>query len=273
MTHARPTTSRHHAVMSCRRAHRRNFLACRYAAPTWCCQELTCSYTKQNRIDYESDTFVPPSHERARQSRDAPPLPGRTGLQYKQCQDFVHRPKFICPKQTCRRMVKPFYDPGMWDYRLDSWGSWSIVPRKDNKAFAECQKEYHIRHSRLVHGHETDRDRELREWTHVYDRDRTYTEAELAMMRQANPEAWQQDIVTVGGHQKRCPSCGDAVIRVGSAFRIPARKDDRAWKRVEKMVESEDMVAKFSHCMTFEEHDTAMQKLQEGIDEGRVRAP
>ena len=73
-------------------------------------------------------------------------------------------------------------------------------------------------------------------------------------------------------HNKRCPSCGDAVIPVGSTFKIPARKDEKAWKSVETMIEEgEDLLARFSYCMTFEEHDKTMQRLEDAKTAGLVR--
>lgn len=52
----------------------------------------------------------------------------------------------------------------------------------------------------------------------------------------------------------RCPSCGDAAVRVGGTFEVPKRKDERAWERIERMIEcGDDMVARFQYCCTIEE--------------------
>lgn len=62
-------------------------------------------------------------------------------------------------------------------------------------------------------------------------------------------------------HRKRCPSCGQAVVRVGSNFRVPKRGDEKAWGEIEKMIEEEvDLEAKFSSCWTIEEHEVMVEK-------------
>lgn len=53
----------------------------------------------------------------------------------------------------------------------------------------------------------------------------------------------------------RCPSCGKDAVRVGSNFRIPPRKDDKAWRVIDDMTAAgKDMDASFSPCPTIEEH-------------------
>lgn len=53
----------------------------------------------------------------------------------------------------------------------------------------------------------------------------------------------------------RCPSCGKDAVRVGSNFRIPPRKDDKAWRLIDDMIATgEDMDASFSPCPTIEDH-------------------
>jgi hypothetical protein len=101
-----------------------------------------------------------------------------------------------------------------------------------------------------------------------------WSKEDVAKLRLIWPEAWDEWIVGQDTHRKRCPSCGDKVVRVGSTFRIPKQKDERAWRKVEKMIEEgEDMVAKFSYCMTFEEHDRAMEELADAIAEGTIPPP
>lgn len=53
----------------------------------------------------------------------------------------------------------------------------------------------------------------------------------------------------------RCPSCGKDAVRVGSNFRIPPRKDNKAWRLIDDIIAAgEDMDALFSPCPTIEEH-------------------
>jgi hypothetical protein len=62
----------------------------------------------------------------------------------------------------------------------------------------------------------------------------------------------------------RCPSCGKGAERVSSNFRIPRKKNNKAWKVIEEMIErGEDMVAKFSFCATVEEHERMVEKAIE----------
>lgn len=73
-----------------------------------------------------------------------------------------------------------------------------------------------------------------------------------------DPEAWFVEIV------KRCPGCGQAAVPVGSNFRIPARKDEKGWRKVEAWIDAgEDLVAKFASCWTVEQHEKMVKKALE----------
>lgn len=80
------------------------------------------------------------------------------------------------------------------------------------------------------------------------------------------PEVWRVRVVGTqnGPHSKRCPSCAGEVLRVGSTFRIPGKRDEKGWREVERMVEEGvDMVARFSYCWTREAHAKALEELKE----------
>lgn len=64
--------------------------------------------------------------------------------------------------------------------------------------------------------------------------------------------------------KKRCPGCAEDAVPVGSNFRIPARKDEKGWREVEKWIEAgEDLVAKFVCCVTVEQHKDRVEKAIE----------
>lgn len=174
-------------------------------------------------------------------------------------------------------MVKPFYDAEKREYEFGPWGSWAVRPRPERDgAFTECVRERKGRLGRSKGGVMTERDEEMEEWDYRFVRGREYGDEELGRMREADPEAWWMDVVRIGPgrgerHWKRCPSCGGQVVRVGSTFKIPARRDEKGWREVERMIEEGvDMVARFSYCMTFEEHDRAMEKLEGVKAEGVI---
>lgn len=108
-------------------------------------------------------------------------------------------------------------------------------------------------------------------WERLIRDSTSLTEEELAYVKEREPEEWWTEIAATpqvyredAGHLMRCPSCGKGALAVGSNFRIPAKKDERGWKKVEKMIEDgEDMVAKFSPCATFEEHEKMVERARE----------
>lgn len=63
---------------------------------------------------------------------------------------------------------------------------------------------------------------------------------------------------------KRCPTCGQAAVPVGSNFRIPARKDEKGWRKAEAWIDAgEDLEAKFVSCWTVEQHEKMVKKALE----------
>ncbi|KAI0061586.1 hypothetical protein BV25DRAFT_1916619 [Artomyces pyxidatus] len=55
---------------------------------------------------------------------------------------------------------------------------------------------------------------------------------ELGMdaLRAVSPELWWTRL------ESRCPGCGGAGVQVGAAFRVPRRRDERAWRHAERAV-------------------------------------
>jgi hypothetical protein len=80
------------------------------------------------------------------------------------------------------------------------------------------------------------------------------SDEDLAWLRKYDPEAWWTRLLGLGhDHAKRCPCCGGPGVRVGSNFRVPARKDEKGWKELERMVgQGVDMLAEFEFCPTVE---------------------
>ncbi|KAF4541333.1 DNA-directed rna polymerase [Lasiodiplodia theobromae] len=269
--------------MTCRRSTRANFMSCRAKGPslTGCCDwyAVHCSWCHPKRIDQPFE-----DHLRTINNNPDEPSSGRTGLHYSRCQNH-HRPKFICPRPTCRRSVKPFYDPDRFRYRLDEYGLWEAEPRPEaNPLYAQS-----VRNARLIDrckkkGETLRRRREELEkrmdrvvpgghvavvphlplrndegWGDLSVEERE----EFALLE---PEVWRVRVVGTqnGEHLKRCPSCAGEVLRVGSTFRIPGKRDEKGWKEVERMIgEGVDMVARFSYCWTQEAYAKALEELKE----------
>jgi len=93
-------------------------------------------------------------------------------------------------------------------------------------------------------------------------------EWELDFLKKNDPESWWLEFILLpagynpkGVNHKRCSGCGDEALLVGPNFRIPARKDNKAWRKVEVMVETgEDMLAKFSPCPTVNQHKEMVEE-------------
>jgi hypothetical protein len=87
------------------------------------------------------------------------------------------------------------------------------------------------------------------------------SEEEMEFVKKYELLAWWQTIFSpsrgpdsITGNFKRCPSCGKAALPVGLNFRIPKRRDEKAWREIEGMIKiGEDLVGKFSPCATNEE--------------------
>ena len=55
------------------------------------------------------------------------------------------------------------------------------------------------------------------------------SEEDIVWLKRHDPEAWWTPVIGMGDeHHKRCPSCGEKGVRVGSNFRVPRKKDDKA---------------------------------------------
>ncbi|KAH6663717.1 hypothetical protein B0J14DRAFT_608939 [Halenospora varia] len=256
--------------MSCKRADKANLIGCRIGdvalrGCSWGC----CSYP-DSEISENTRPYLLQGSVAARQWSGKSRPRGRTGLYYYSCQSS-YRPKFICPEKECRRSIKPFYDPDKFEYRISEWQDWSVRPRIDR--CPELKQAYRNKHRINSTGQrnseETLKFKNL--WERLIRDSTSLTEEELAYVKEREPEEWWTEIAATpqvyredAGHLMRCPSCGKGALAVGSNFRIPAKKDERGWKKVEKMIEDgEDMVAKFSPCATFEEHEKMVERARE----------
>lgn len=84
------------------------------------------------------------------------------------------------------------------------------------------------------------------------------TESELVELKANDPDAWWTTVIWGPGatqHSKRCPSCSELGVRVGSNFRAPSKGDDKAWAEIQRMIDDggKDMTAEFEFCPTVEE--------------------
>ncbi|EAW11921.1 uncharacterized protein ACLA_006790 [Aspergillus clavatus NRRL 1] len=243
------------------RAHRRDLQTCWVDSPflRGCCGALSCNYCPRTHIN---ELRVPPEY--AIQNPEYP-YSGRTSLYYTRCQ-YHYRPKFICPQPQCRRMVKPFYDPDRLSYDFDPYGSLTVRPLPSaNPDFAAAleRDRWSSRRATPAQIALWERGGDLREKASVDGRGLTCEEAEE--LRSMDADVWWTRLITIGNraesHEKRCPSCGRGVVRVGSTFRIPGKRDEKGWRRVERWTaEGTDMVARFSYCATVQEHAKMVER-------------
>jgi hypothetical protein len=179
-------------------------------------------------------------------------------------------------------MVKPFYDADLHEFRIDEYQGWWMRPLASrNEAFAAVTR----RHKALDRAERKAASRLLsQENDFAWEAEgvQPLSDEEREWLRMNWPDRWWVEIVgscpQLGDgekrHRKRCPGCGEDVVRVGSNFRIPKKGDDRAWKEIEAMVaEGVDLEAKFSPCWTVEKHKEMVEKALEirakrGMDRG-----
>ena len=184
---------------------------------------------------------------------------GRAGLYFNQCMSS-YGPKFICPERPCRRSIKPVYDPDRFEYDISEWQDWRVRPLWTSPELVEVRRNSNRLHSRqsVLNGEKAAFEKLRNQY---YNDPSSLSEEERDFVKKNDPEAWWRTVVStkrvwwqVTVNLKRCPSCGKEALRVGSNFRIPKRKDEKAWREIEDMIrEGEDMVAKFSPCATSEE--------------------
>ena len=213
---------------------------------------------------------------------------GRTNLYYDRCQSS-YRPKLICANKTCRKSIKPVYDAGRNEYQISELQGWSVRPLAGtNIEFDQaCSNGKRIDsscESIKAHVGSEWREREalkakfgrIMAWEQYGDHfgDVENVEKmeawELEFLRNNDPESWWLEVIRLpatydpkGVNRKRCSGCGEGVWLVGSNFRIPKKKDNKAWRRIEDMVENgEDMLAKFSPCPTVVQH---MEMVEEAL--------
>ena len=273
--------------MSCRRKDTTALVGCRIGdialrgCGRGCCPYPDDEISKNTR-EHLLTCYYPPEHfTSVSMVKNAQPL-GRKGLYYNHCQS-VHRPKFLCAKSACRRIFKPFYDPERHEYEIDENQGWRIRPlRETNAEFAAAvQREKQLVNYRPAN-HGTGRFvAELREVSALrrrWENSEPLTKEEMDELKKWVPEMWWTRITegrppirrlggeaaTIRQDRKRCPSCGSAAVRVGSNFRAPKRRNDKAWRGIVEIIEAgEDLAAKFSMCWTVETHAKMVEKAIE----------
>ena len=148
------------------RSDKNNLIGCRIGEVALRgCSRGCCPYpdsdislnTRPHLLDgYEGPNIEDPSN----------PPPGRTGLYYPACQSS-YRPKFICPRKTCQRSIKPVFDPDKHEYDISLYQDWRIRPARDSKqmklAYANQNRLGSKGYKEGNHGAERDRIVELRD--------------------------------------------------------------------------------------------------------------
>lgn len=206
----------------------------------------------------------------------------------------------ICVKRTCRRSIKPVYDPDRNEYKISELQGWNVRPLTgENKEFDEaCKNGKRIDSScesvRAQEGSEWKKRQALRDklgrvwaWEQFGDHFGSVENEEkmelweLDFLRNNDPESWWSEVIRLpatydpkGVNRKRCPGCGDGALLVGSNFRIPKKKDDTAWRKIEVMIENgEDMLASFSLCPTVNQHKEMVEEALRLKKEAGASAP
>ncbi|CZR65541.1 uncharacterized protein PAC_15441 [Phialocephala subalpina] len=199
------------------------------------------------------------------QPRREPPIDqpkGRTGLYYRACMSS-YRPKFICAEPTCRRPIKPVYDPDKFEYRISEFQDWAVRTLEERSpGLAAAYRNSNRMNSGSNRGSD-ELATLIRLQQKQWDNPASISEEEFEFLKARDPQLWWTEITRmprISGvpeiNMVRCPGCGKGVKRVGSNFRVPRKRDQTAWKAIEEMIErGEDMVAKFSFCATVEEHE------------------
>jgi hypothetical protein len=233
----------------------------------------------ENTREHLLTCHFPPTHSASVTRISNAQPPGREGLYYNYCQS-LHRPKFVCAKSTCRRMVKPFYDPERHEYGIDNYQGWEVRPLRERHAEYAAT----VRRARSLGSHcrvNTEKQKEIAalrrrweaaKWSYLQsegEKSEPLTQQEMHELKMWDPEVWWTRITegtsirrelgteaaSIRQDRKRCPSCSGEVIRVGSNFRVPKKSNNKAWCGIVEMIKSrEDLEAKFSMCWTAEAH-------------------
>ncbi|CAG8976095.1 hypothetical protein HYALB_00002373 [Hymenoscyphus albidus] len=172
---------------------------------------------------------------------------------------------------TCRRSFKPCYDPAKFEYEISDFQDWSVRPLESCSLELKVafKNEKRLRRKKNLETPETLAFDTLR--SRYYDDPMSLSLAEVAYVKAWDPcSHWTNLVTTPRFYQPglgiclRCPSCGKNGVRVGSNFRAPPRKDEKAWRLIGKMIATgEDMGAVFSSSPTIEEHkEMAVEALR-----------
>lgn len=179
-----------------------------------------------------------------------------------------YRPKFICAESTCRRSIKPVYDPDRFEYNISDFQDWAVRRLKEQSPglAAAYRNSSRMKSSSGRGSSELATFKRLQQ--KLWDDPASLPEEEFEFLKARDPELWWNEVIRMprisglpGINMLRCPGCGKGAKRVGSNFRIPKKRDEKGWKAIEEMVErGEDMVAKFSFCATIEEHERMVER-------------
>jgi hypothetical protein len=168
------------------------------------------------------------------------------------------------------------------EFRIGAWQDWSVRPLVGN-----CEGLREAWRNKLLMGTKNLGAREMRIRFEALRRklfaversvgadgeenmEEPLTDEEREWLKAHDPDMWWVDITEtpwnawmVVKNRKRCPGCGGATTSVGSNFRIPKRKDEKAWANIEEMIErGDDMIAKFSVCATVEMHEEMVDEAK-----------
>lgn len=254
--------------MACRRADTTSFVRCFGSGSPWLCncQCWECFRCLKTHVaEHDRENLLTQSWRPEHIPPEKPHGKGRTGLYSASC-NSLHRPKFICPRPTCRRSIKPFYAPHINEYYFkttwgrEEWGKdWSVRPLSEREPALAKAMENMTNFTRAppeLKSLPVEQDRKV---IAKYKADpHSLSDFERVVLPWIWPDSWFIHIV------KRCPGCGQDVVPVGSNFRIPARKDKKGWRQVEAWIEAgEDLEAKFVLCATVAKHKERVAKAIE----------
>ncbi|GME65244.1 hypothetical protein ACLA_006790 [Neofusicoccum parvum] len=198
----------------------------------------------------------------------------QSALRYARCR-YPYRAKFVCAQPGCRRSIKPVYDPSRFEHRFGDRGEWRVRPlrrgedpRRERavldmlaRATGETRACWSRRERRRVAGRRfAELDGEV---GRGLDCGRL-TKEEFRDYRASCPKYVGDLLEWDFSSRKRCPSCGGDAVPVGSNFRIPGKRDEKGWKRAERMLKEG---VRFSFCPTVEDYEKMMEKLQPIIEE------
>jgi hypothetical protein len=191
---------------------------------------LTNSRTKEHIREKLLTMPWVPKHEPPSEPHDN----GRKGLYSPICWSS-YRPKFICPRRTCRRSIKPFYAPDINEYDISKGQTWKVRPLPERMLELEEALRRWVTIGRkpppqkLV---ERSYDEDKAQLAAFRTHPENFSDEEHEEVMWAHSEAWFIEI------KKRFPSRGQAAVPVGSNFQIPGKRDEKGCRQVEAWIDA-----------------------------------